>query len=341
MRVLLTGMIAGLDDLQFVQKVLSLGEERDFPINYYSLIEQLEKCGNKCLARMLGTTNYLFEVLREREYAKMGFDLLAYKSANAIIRVPATIEWNYINIKLKDHKYIKEYVQPDVIVTLVDSEDRIRAKLHNLKAKNQFEETIKKQDFSIREILSWMNEEVSLAEDWAKYCRIKHYVIPIQDGVESLYKLLAYETLPSFYVSYSMTHSNPEVRQEINQTINQLNEYGLVIDPQTVEISRESNNKKDKLAALSYTVHRDLHWFVGKVDAIVAIHPYAKQPPLSTGMMDELGHARDYLKKRYMIFPHSKFSPFTTDSYIDRGRVVASSQELFICLEAEGLCKLS
>ena len=76
-----------------------------------------------------------------------------------------------------------------------------------------------------------MNEEVSLTEDWPKYSRIKHYVTPIEQGVESLYKLLAYETLPSFYVSYSMTHSSLEVRQEIDQTINKLNEYALVIDP--------------------------------------------------------------------------------------------------------------
>ena len=79
---------------------------------------------------------------------------------------------------------------------------------------------------------------------------------------------------------------------------------------------------------------------MGKVDSIVAIHPYAERPPLSTGMMDELGHARDYLKKRYMIFPHPKQSPFTTDSYIDKGRIVSGPGELFICLEAEGVRKL-
>ena len=95
----------------------------------------------------------------------------------------------------------------------MDSEDSICSRLHNLKAKNQFEETIKTQDFSIREILSWMNEEVSLAEDWAKHCHVRHYVIPISHGVESLYKLLAYKNVPSFYVSYSMTHSNQQVQE--------------------------------------------------------------------------------------------------------------------------------
>ena len=138
-----------------------------------------------------------------------------------------------------------------------------------------------------------------------------------------------------------MTHSDAETRREIDQTIHKLKDYGLVIDPQAIEIGSNYENERDKQATFAYTVHRDLHWFVGKVDSIVAIHPYSDRPPLSTGMMDELGHARDYLKKRYMIFPQTRQSPFTTDSYIDKGRIVSSSNELFICLEAEGVRKLS
>ena len=63
--------------------------------------------------------------------------------------------------------------------------------------------------------------------------------------------------------------------------------------PQAIEIGNDFESDMDRRATYAYTVHRDLHWFVGKVDAVVAIHPYAQRPPLSTGMMDELGHARD------------------------------------------------
>ena len=88
-------------------------------------------------------------------------------------------------------------------------------------------------------------------------------------------------------------------------------------------------------------MHRDLHWFVGKVDAVVAIHPYTERPPLSTGMMDELGHARDYLKGRYMIFPPSNLSPFTTDSYIEKGHIFVNPEEFFLTLESEGYHQLT
>lgn len=340
MRVLVTGMIAGMHDRDYINQAVELGKKDNVNIESYNLIDRLEKTGNKTLAKLLGTTNYLFEVLREREYAKIGFELQKSKTENAIIRVPATIEWNHVNFKLKDHKEIAEFIQPDVIVTLIDAEWCIRHNLTTMKPADQFQKTIQQENFSIREILSWMNEEVSLAEDWAKFLKVRHFVIPIGQGAESLYKLVRHQNIPSFYVSYSMTHSDPAIRKEVNKTIDQLNDYGLVIDPQAIEIGENYESEKDRLATFAYTVHRDLHWFVGKVDSIVAIHPYADRPPLSTGMMDELGHARDYLKKRYMIFPQPKQSPFTTDSYIDKGRIVSSPEELFICLEAEGLIKL-
>ena len=58
-------------------------------------------------------------------------------------------------------------------------------------------------------------------------------------------------------------------------------------------------------------------------------------------MMDELGHARDYLKKRYMIYPPANLSPFTTDSYIEKGKVFKHGEEFFLSLEAEGFRPLS
>jgi hypothetical protein len=301
----------------------------------------LESTGGKRLDMLLGTTNYLFEVLREREYRKIGFQLQRDAVTDAVIRVPATITWNRINIKLKDHREIAEYLCPDLVVTLIDAEWLIRERFTASAPANPFLRRIKEQNHSIFEILSWMNEEVSLAEDWAEFLGVRHYVIPVGQHPEVLYKLVRYPRVPSFYVSYSMTHSDGQARQEIDRVIERLSQYGLVIDPQAIEIGRRFEEPRDREATYAFTVHRDLHWFVGKVDAVVAIHPYADRPPLSTGMMDELGHARDYLKRRYMIFPPPNLSPFTTESYIEKGKVFSNPEEFFLCLEAEGFAPLS
>tara|TARA_B100000809_G_scaffold148858_1_gene146325 strand:+ start:110 stop:1138 length:1029 start_codon:yes stop_codon:yes gene_type:complete len=336
MRVLVTGMIAGMDDESYINQVLQIGQDQGLDISYHNLINALESTGGKKLDRLLGTTNYLFEVLREREYRKIGFELEANNVTNAIIRAPSTIEWKHVNIKLKDHKEIAHFIKPDVVVTLIDAEWFIQERMHDAQKRDEFFQRVKQHNFSIREILSWMDEEVSLSEDWAEHLNVRHYVIPIGQNPDSLFKLVKHEHVPSFYVSYSMTHSDPQARVVVNETIARLNKYGLVIDPQAIEIGSSFDNQRDKEVTFSYTVHRDLHWFVGKVDAVVAIHPYAERPPMSTGMMDELGHARDYHKRRYMIYPPTNLSPFTTDSYIEQGHIFMNVEEFFLCLEAEG-----
>lgn len=336
MRVLVTGMVAGMDEGPWLEQLAAMGRARGMEVRTYDFVKQLEATGGKRLHRLLGATNYLFQVLREREYRKIGFDMLARDIENAVIRAPATIEWNRINIKLKDQQEIAEYVRPDAIVTLIDAEWMIRRRFREADATSEFLRRVKQQNHTIHEILSWMNEEVSLTEDWAKFMGLRHYVLPIAQAPENVLKLLVHKSVPSFYVSYSMTHSDEQARKEVDSVIGRLRNYGLVIDPQAIEIERGFESDTDRRATYSYTVHRDLHWFVGKVDAVVAIHPYHERPPLSTGMMDELGHARDYLKRRYMIFPPANLSPFTTDSYIEQGHVFATGEEFFLCLEAEG-----
>ncbi|MDT8391081.1 MAG: hypothetical protein RRC34_11290 [Lentisphaeria bacterium] len=336
MRVLVTGMIAGMDDDSWMDQLLAKADHAGVPLKTYNFIRQLEATGEKRLNRLLGATNYLFQVLREREYRKIGFDMIDQGVENAVIRAPATIEWNRINIKLKDHREIAEYIRPDVIVTLIDAEWMIRQRFQQADISNAFLRSIKQQNHTFHEILSWMNEEVSLSEDWARHMGVPHYVIPVSQAPGNIMKLVRRKNIPSFYVSYSMTHSDAQARKEVNAVIKRLDQYGVVIDPQAIEIGQDFDSDTDKRATYSYTVHRDLHWFVGKVDAVVAIHPYVERPPLSTGMMDELGHARDYLKRRYMIFPPKNLSPFTTDSYIEQGHVFSTGEEFFLCLEAEG-----
>jgi len=334
MRVLVTGMIAGLGEEQYIKKVINLGKDDGVCIQYYNLLKCLQSTSGT--NRLMGATNYLFEVLREREYAKIGCALADDDCENAIIRVPATIAWNHVNHKLKDHKIIKEIIKPDVVVTLIDAEWTIRKRLGQGHFNDPFRKQINEENPSIQHVLRWMNEEVSLSEDWAKYFGVPHYVIPMAQHPWSLYKLIKHPNIPSFYVSYSMTHADDEARKKINEVVLKLCDYGLVIDPQAIEIGHQKMSSLDKEFTYSFTVHRDLHWFVGKVDSVVAIHPYDTKPPLSTGMMDELGHARDYMKNRYMIFPPEHLSPFTTNSYVDKGCVFKDAKSFFIALEEEG-----
>jgi hypothetical protein len=328
MKVLVTGMIAGMDDAQLLARVGQLGAQNGRPIKIYNAVDEFTKRGRKPIERLLSTTDYVFELTREREYEKIGFDIQKNGHQDVMVRLPATVEWNRINRKFKDHRIIRDFIAPDLIVTLIEAEWLIKRKLETMVGADPFLLALKDRNHTIYEILSWMNEEVSLSEDWAKYMNIPHVVIAIAEPPSELYKLVTVRNPWLVYASYSMTHATPEMRIEVNRTIRRLREYAVIVDPQTVEIGTEFDSAADKESIYAYTVHRDLHWYVGKVQAVVAIHPYPERPPLSTGMMDELGHARDYMKARYMIFPKG-FSPFTSDSYIEKGHLFETADDMF------------
>ena len=334
MRVLVTGMIAGMDDAAYIEKVVALGRQNNREVRVFNAVEEFTKGGRKPLERLLGATDYVFELTREREYEKIGYEIQKQGTEDVIIRAPATVEWNRINRKFKDQRYIRDFIKPDLIVTLIEAEWVIKKKIDGSVTSDPFLKALKDRNHTLYEILSWMHEEVSLSEDWAKYMNIPHYVIAIGDPPECLFKLVTTPDPWVVYASYSMTYAPPEKRSEVNSVIRRLRDYAVVIDPQTVEIGAtyQKESQADKEAIYAYTVHRDLHWYVGKVHAVVAIHPYPERPPLSAGMMDELGHARDYMKARYMIFPKG-FSPFTTDSYIEKGHLFETSTEFFDYLD--------
>jgi hypothetical protein len=327
-------MVAGMDDDACLKKVAALGLKNHREVKIYNAVDEFTKSGRKPLERLLGTTDYVFELTREREYEKIGYDIMRNGYTDVIIRAPATIEWNRINRKFKDQRIIRDFIKPDIIVTLIDAEWEIKEKLDNKNSSDLFLNALKERNHTLYEILSWMHEEVSLSEDWAKYMNIPHYVIAVGEPPECLYKLVTTPDPWVVYASYSMTYATPDMRLEVNKVIHRLREYAVVIDPQTVEIGTnyEHETQANREAIYAYTVHRDLHWYVGKIHAVVAIHPYPERPPLSAGMMDELGHARDYMKARYMIFPKG-FSPFTTDSYIEKGHLFEKADEFFNYLD--------
>jgi hypothetical protein len=328
MRVLVTGMVAGLDDREYLDQVIRLCASKGLKVGVFNLLDMVTNDGKKPLEKMLGTTDYIFELTREREWIRIGYEIEKGNFEHVVVRAPATIEWNRVNRKCKDAKYIQQYVRPDLIVTLIDAEWIIRDRLENPPQNDPFLKTIKEKNHTIYEILSWMNEEVSLSEDWSKMMGIRHIILSTKQPPESLYMLIRYPNVHTFYASYCMTHADTVIRKQVDQVIQKLSTFGVVIDPQTIEIGKNFKDFRDKEAIYSYTVHRDLHWFVGKTDSTVAIHPYLERPPLSTGMMDELGHARDYHKNRYMIFPRG-LSPFTTDSYIEKGRLFEDEKQFF------------
>lgn len=300
---------------------------------------------------LLDGYSYQFELQRERALCAIGraIDALPARTG-AIVRMPASIRWRSVDIAFKDHRAIARALAPDRIVSLIDAEWKILKRLEMRSERRALELIGQEEGVSVERVLGWLGADVSVAEDWAEWCAeltgkpVDHLVMGVCApsrpdrlkfvlDVDNLLKAGTEKSLPSFYASYSMTVAGESERKAINDAIWRLREHGFVVDPGTIEIGGDIDDI-DRPVVFAYTVFRDLRWDVQKVDVVAAFHPYAdRDPPLSTGMMDELGHARAFGKDRYLVLPRGGDSPFTAGTYIQKNHAFKTADEFFEFIE--------
>lgn len=353
---IVTGPIVGLKSTAFIDESIEFAkavEEKFVAFNLFSEIlhhsgiesrtayEEILHIGN-----ILNGYEYQFKCMREKAYLSLARKIERLgKDVSVIIRTPASVEWRGYNIILKDHRIIADTIRPDLIVTLINAEWKIEEHLASDYGQHALKAIAHQKKLVVPKILEWLGSEVSVSEDWAEWTshitrkRVKHIVFGIETpsvknrkryvrDVEGFAKLVTQPDVPTFYTSYSMTVATEKVRKKINDLIWKMRAYGVVIDPASIELGANVE-EEHKSTVFAYTVCRDLRWDVQKVDAVVAFHPYSKKPPLSTGMLDELGHARAYGKDRYLLLPAGGGSPFTSDNYVPANHVFKTEHELF------------
>lgn len=357
---IITGPIVGLRSTRFINDTIEFAASVGEKIVSFNVLEEILQQSNLqprnayekilYIGEILDGYSYQFQCMREKAYLSLArkIDQLG-RDVSVIIRIPASIEWRGYNLVLKDHRIISEVIRPDSIITLIDAEWKIKERLKSNYGQHVLRVVARQNDLSIPKILQWLASEVSISEDWAEWAshitgkNVNHIVLGIETpsykdrkkyvrDVDSLAKLVTHKKVPTFYTSYSMTVAREKIRKKINSMIWKLREYGVVIDPASIELGTNVP-EEDKSVVFAYTVCRDLRWDVQKVDAVVAFHPYDDNPPLSTGMMDELGHARAFRKDRYFILPVGGGSPFTRNNYVPANHVFKTGEEFFNFIE--------
>lgn len=359
---IVTGPIVGLQSTRFIEETIKFADSVGEKIVSFNLFDEiLEQSGIEPrnaydamlhIGELLNGYEYQFQCLREKAYLSLArkIDKLG-RNVSAVIRTQTSVEWRGFNYILKDHHIISEVIKPDCIITLINAEWKIKEHLKTNYGKHVLKVIAQQKELTIPKILEWLASEVSISEDWAEWAshitgkKVKHIVFGIEipgykdrqkyvPDVEGFAKLVTQKNVPTFYSSYSMTVATEEIRMKINSMIWKLREYGVVIDPAAIELGTDVE-EEHKSVVFAYTVCRDLRWDVKKVDAVVAFHPYDEMPPLSTGMMDELGHARAYRKDRYFVLPKGGGSPFTGDNYVPANHVFKDDKELFHFFESK------
>jgi len=357
---IVTGPIVGLRSTWFLEDTVEFASRIGRKIVVFDLFEEILKQSNISprnayerilyIGELLDGYQYQFRLMREKAYLSIArqMDRLP-ETTNVIIRTPASIEWRGVNLEFKDHLTIAKELKPDRIITLIDAEWKIMERLKSAYGEHVLRVIAHQKGMSLERILDWLASEVSRSEDWAEWATyltgkdVRHFVLGIETpshedrqkyvrDVDNMAKFATEKDLPTFYASYSMTVATEEIREKINEHIWRFRNYGVVIDPASIEIE-QNINLKDESVVFAYTVCRDLRWDVKKVDIVAAFHPYTKAPPLSTGMLDELGHARAFRKERYLVMPAGAGSPFTRDNYVPASHLFKEGELFFEFLE--------
>ena len=357
---IVTGPIVGLQSIRFIEETIRFAESVGEKVVSFNLFDEiLEQSGIAPqnayeamlhIAELFNGYEYQFQCQREKAYLSLArkIDRLG-RDVSVIIRTQASVEWRGYNFIFKDHRIISEVIKPDCIITLINAEWKMKEHLKTDYGKHVLRVIAQQKELTIPKILEWLASEVSVSEDWAEWAshitgkKVRHIVLGIETpsfknrskyvrDVEGLAKLVTQKNVPTLYASYSMTVATEAIRMKINSMIWKLREYGVVIDPASIELGTDVEEEHESVV-FAYTVCRDLRWDVKKVDVVVAFHPYDEMPPLSTGMMDELGHARAYRKDRYLVLPKGGGSPFTRDNYVPANHVFKTDKELYYFFE--------
>lgn len=331
MITIINGPIVGLGAREYIERAADEAKKLGQELVYFHLTQEIAARGFDFLAFM-SMNDFQRNEIRENVYRELATKISKLdQNVHAVIRVVSTVEWRDVNEKFKDIKLLLELFSPDLIVTLMDSELRMMERLQTIPSEGNELARITKEYLRINalsdggeeELLDWLNEEVSIAEDWSVMGNMRHVVLSVNEPPVSLARLCVAPDVPTIYVSYPMTflQNNPDFAKQKNELVQTLSLRAVVIDPATVELGANAGQ-----AANSYTVHRDLHWVVKKVSAVVGLQP--NPPVFSFGMLDEFQHAKGYAVPAYLVFPKGSGGPFGADQFVEKSHMFLDIDKL-------------
>jgi len=263
------------------------------------------------------------------------------KPVHNIFSTHTTFIWKH-HWKDSHNEDFLEMLEPDLFVTILDHEKRIQERQHQ-------DPQWATQGQSLESIALWQDRECRETEKWAKRFGKKHLVFGRNQSPETFYKILNYPNAPIFYSNFPMTYLKnvEDSYAKITMNNDEMNKYGAVIDPRTIEIMKpceggdysytnlekdmqklleakikrqtkhgkeakltrieqkvseylESKRELEKKIIKCLTVHRDLDYYVAKVDVDVLYFP---ELVLSFGGVAEVIKAHRCSKETYLILP--------------------------------------
>ena len=321
MKVFCTG-ISGSGRGEYIERFIKYSKDHGKNIKVLDvgkmIFDTSKKLGRKIkeekiLNLSISTLNWLRAVVFERILR----EIYENKNADYIVSSHTTFRWKKYLLPAFEFFYLNE-LSPDIYVTVVDSVMSIKQRLE------QHPQWRKK--LSIREILTWQDEEIFVTKMLASYQRKPHYVISFKQPSETLFKLMYSSNIKKVYLSFPITHVKQQQEHliSVKKFRDELRKHFVVFDPMTINDMEllwyiEGRNKdmpsyvtieeiKEAQEDIKFhTVRRD-YMFIDQSDMIVVYYPMAVMSP---GVLSEMIYGYTNNKDVYVIFTRNEStSPF-------------------------------
>lgn len=221
-----------------------------------------------------------------------------------IVSIHSFFYWKKIFTRAYDRFYLRQF-SPDMFVTFIDDTSLIKRRLNR---RAQW----KPEKLTEQELLLWQNVEVEVTAAWAEMNLKPFYVIPVNQSLETLYRILFCPKYEPVYMSMPMTHlKNKKDKEKIDKFVKVLEKYFVVFDPRNVEVgpAPTKTKKRENLIIYNQTVNRDLYWLIKQSRKVIAYFPKVVSSP---GVINELREAYETSKDVWLIYPSKRGSPFIT-----------------------------
>lgn len=268
----------------------------------------------------------------------------AEKVEHCIISTHGCFRWKNYLMPAFDVHYLNE-LQPDLYITAIDSVLNVSRRLH--------ESPAWRGRLSLKDILTWRDEEIFVTKMMASFQRKPYYVVAVEQPKTTIYNLMFKPDMTKVYLSFPITLMIDDTQKmdEVREFRDKLREYFEVFDPLAVEdteLTYKTGDGEDpeeeyflsdlnegfgltaaeKAKIEDQTVIRD-YMLIDQSDMVVVYYPTDKTSP---GVLCEIIYGSTNNKEVHAIFKE-RVSPFLK---FHCTKVFADSEAFFDYLRETG-----